>query len=125
MNRRETIKALMAASGTLVALPSWAEGWEPAKVAAYSSSFSMQAQETLAAVADTIIPPGNAIGALSVGVDKYLRKLIDDCYEKDIRDNVQAQLESLEGVAQSLYGKAFKECDQPQREGMLLQLVNS
>ena len=125
MNRRETIKALMAASGTLVALPSWAEGWEPAEVTAYPGSFSVQAGETLAAVADTIIPAGNAIGALSVGVDKFLQKLIDNCYEKEIRDNVKAQLESLEGAAQSLYGKMFKECDQLQREGMLLQFANS
>ena len=125
MNRRETIKALMAASGTLVALPSWAEGWKPAEVAAYSGSFSLQAEETLAAVADTIIPAGNAIGALSVGVDKFLQKLIDNCYEKEIRDNVKAGLESLESTAQSLHGKPFKECDQHQRESMLVRFANS
>ena len=125
MNRRQTIKALMAASGALVALPSWAEGWKPAEVTAYTGSFSAQAGETLSAVADTIIPEGNAIGALSVGVDKFLQKLIDNCYEKEIRDNVKAQLESLEGAAHSMYGKTFKACDQLQREGMLLQFANS
>jgi hypothetical protein len=26
---------------------------------------------------------------VSVGVDKFLQKLIDDCYEKDAQDNVK------------------------------------
>ena len=125
MNRRETIKIIMAASGSLMALPSWAEGWNPADVASHGTSFSVQTQETLAAVADTIIPPGNAIGALSVGVDKFLQKLIDDCYEKEIQDNVKARLESLENSARSLHGKSFKECDQTQREAMFMKFAES
>jgi len=32
---------------------------------------------------------------LSVGVDKYLEKLIDNCYEKDVQDNVKTQLAIL------------------------------
>ena len=125
MNRRETIKAMMASSGALIALPSWAEAWTRTDIDAHRTTFSLQTQETLAAVADTIIPAGTAIGALSVGVDKYLQKLIDHCYEKDVQDNIKAQLESLETSARTGYGKAFKECDQVQREGLLLQFAGS
>lgn len=125
MNRRETIKALMAASGALIALPAWAEGWTRTDVIACRSSLTVQTQETLAAVADTIIPKGDSIGALSVGVDKFLEKLIGHCYEKEVQDNVKLQLESLESSAHSLYGRSFKECDQMQREAMLLKLADS
>lgn len=125
MNRRETIKTMMAASGSLIALPSWAEGWDQAQVRQHGSSLPVLTQETLTSVVDTIIPPGNAIGALSVGVDKFLQKLIENCYEKEIQDNVRTQLESLEGSARSLYGKSFKECDQQQREGLLLKFAQS
>jgi hypothetical protein len=125
MNRRETIKAMMASSGALIALPSWAEAWNAGDVAVHRSSFSMQTQETLAAVSDTIIPAGNSIGALSVGVDKFLQKLIDNCYEKEVQDNIKTQLASLEASAQSLHGKPFKECDQAQREGLLLRFAGS
>ena len=115
----------MAASGTLVALPTWASGWHAAEVTTHASSFTVHSQELLAAVADTIIPAGNSIGALSVGVDKFLQKLIDNCYEQDVQDNVKTQLIVLESSAQQLHGKSFPLCDQLQREQLLLKLSTS
>jgi hypothetical protein len=125
MNRRDTIKTMMAASGSLVALPSWAEGWIADDVLPQKNVFDSLSEDTLSAVADTIIPEGNSIGALSVGVDKFLVKLFADCYEKDVQDNVNVQLSGLEQVARSRHGKAFKDCDQSQREEMLLALSRS
>ena len=124
MNRRDTLKTLMAVPGALVALPVWADGWAIADMV-HRSSFSPEAQETLASVADTIIPSGDAIGALSVGVDKFLQKLFDDCYEKEVRDNIKLQLNSLETSSRLSFGKTFRECDQAQREQMLLRLAAS
>ena len=115
----------MAASGTLIALPSWANGWRSLDLVHHTSTFTFQAQETLAAVADTIIPAGDAIGALSVGVDKFLQKLLDNCYEKDVQDHVKAQLGALDATAQTLHGKSYKDCDQRQREAMLLKFSAS
>jgi hypothetical protein len=125
MNRRDSLKKIVAASGTLLALPAWANGWQPADVISHPSSFTIQAQELLASVADTIIPAGNSIGALSVGVDKFLIKLIDHCYEKDVQENVKTQLIALGSAAQSSYGKSFSLCDQMQREQLLLKLSAS
>jgi hypothetical protein len=69
----------------------------------YSSNFfSVAEQKILASITDTIIPAGNSIGALSVGVDKFLQKLIDDCYEKNAQDNVKTQLKSLEDTAKTI-----------------------
>lgn len=115
----------MAASGSAIALPSWAQGWHASTLINDTTSFSSEAQETLAAVADTIIPAGNSIGAISVGVDKFLQKLIDDCYENDVQENVKIQLAALDTAAKSLFGKPFKDCDQLQREEMLLKLAAS
>jgi len=125
MNRRDTIRNLMAASGALIALPAWADGWSAAEVIGHHPTFSFEAQETLAAAADTIIPAGDAIGALSVGVDKFLQKLFDNCYEKKIQDNIKAQLAALETSAMNLHGKPFKDCDQLHREQMLLKFSAS
>jgi hypothetical protein len=125
MNRRETIKALMAASGTMIALPSWADEWTRADVISHKTSFSTANQETLAAVVDTIIPYGNNIGALSVGVDKYLQKLIDDCFEKEVQDNISTQLRLLEASVQSLHKRSLKECDRVERQEILLRLSSS
>ena len=125
MNRRDTIKTLMAASGSLIALPAWAEGWHASTIVNNHTSFSAATQETLSAVVDTIIPAGNAIGAISVGVEKFLQKLIDDCYEKEVQDNVKTQLEALESSAKNLFGKSFRDCEQSHREEMLLKLSTS
>jgi hypothetical protein len=125
MNRRETLKKLVIASGGLIALPVWAKKWKASDLTTHHSSFSVAEQDTLASVADTIIPAGNAIGALSVGVDKFLQKLIDTCYEKEIQDNVKTQLAGLENAAQAAHGKSFVLCDQLQRQALLLKLSTS
>jgi hypothetical protein len=122
MNRRLALKNLMLASGGLIALPAWAGEWSASDIADHSPSFSAKEQQTLAAVADTIIPAGNSIGALTVGVDKFLQKLIDNCYEKEVQSNTKQQLIALDVRAQQLHGKIFANCSQQQREEMLLKL---
>ncbi len=122
MNRRTSLKNLLVATGGLIALPSWAENWSVPGLAHLPSSLSPTNQEILASVTDTIIPVGNSIGALSVGVDKFLEKLIANCYEKDVQDNVAKQLEALDLSAKNTHGVSFKECTQTQREALLTGL---
>jgi Gluconate 2-dehydrogenase subunit 3 len=122
MNRRGTLKTLMAISGGLIALPAWAEGWSAQEMTAHHSSFSLVEQDVLASVADTIIPSDGTIGALSVGTDKFLQKLFDNCYEKEVQDNVKAQLTGLETAAQKAFGKSFVNCDQAQRQQLIEKL---
>lgn len=125
MNRRESIRTLMAASAGLIALPSWAEGWTAETLTGHPSVFSALEQDVLAAVADTIIPAGDSIGALSVGVDKFLVALFDRCYESAIRENVRKQLNALDMLAQGTYGKSFAGCDQGTRTGLLTDFAGS
>ena len=115
----------MLASGALISLPSWAEGWTPEKVILGQSSFSLQEQDLLKSVADTIIPVGNSIGALTVGVDKFLQKLFQDCYDKDVQMNIKNQLLKLDKNSQSANGKGFSACDQQQRQELLLKFSSS
>ncbi|MEI9918378.1 MAG: gluconate 2-dehydrogenase subunit 3 family protein [Bacteroidota bacterium] len=100
MNRRESIKNLVLVTGSLVALPAFSEAGTE--------------QNILASVVDTIIPQGNGIGALSVGVDTYLQKMIDNCFEPDVRENVKKQLAILSE-------KNFSQLNQQEREKLLLE----
>lgn len=125
MNRRDTLKRIVLASGSLVVLPSWANAWSRETLPHHDSIFSVTELDTLASVADTIIPAGDAIGALSVGVDKFLQKLIEKCYEKSVQDNVRIQLNNLEATAQSTHNKSFVSCDQSQRQALLAKLSAS
>jgi gluconate 2-dehydrogenase subunit 3-like protein len=121
MNRRKAIKNLVIVSGGLITLPQWMQSCGISDTNVHQTSFSIAEQKTLAAVTDTIIPEGNGIGALSMEVDKFLQKLIDDCYEKEAQDNVKTQLKGLDESAKQTHKKSFSECTQVQREELLLK----
>ena len=125
MDRSKAIKNLAIVSGGLITLPQWMVSCGVSDTTIHQSSFSVAEQKILASITDTIIPAGNSIGALSVGVDKFLQKLIDDCYEKDLQDNVKTQLRSLEESAKATNKKRFADCTQTQREELLLKLSTS
>jgi len=108
----------MVASGTLVVLPSWAQGWILGDLK-LDGTFTNGEQALLTSVADTIIPAGDEIGALSVGVDTFLNKLFAQCYEADVQENIKKQLNGLEASAKSEYGKSYADCDQLQRQNLL------
>lgn len=123
MDRRNVVKKIVIASGSLITLPFWITACsDHDKASTHFSSFSTTEQEILAAVTDAIIPAGNAIGALSVGIDKYLQKLFDSCFEKEVQDNIKTQLNGLEKNAREGYKRSFAKCDQKQREELLLKL---
>lgn len=125
MNRRKAIKNIAIVSGGLITLPQWMVSCGMSDTTIHQTSFSIAEQKILASITDTIIPAGNSIGALSVGVDKFLQKLIDDCYEKDLHDNVKAQLKALEDSAKATNKKSFTDCMQAQRQELLLNLSSS
>ena len=125
MNRRTYIKQVVAAAGGLVALPSWAEGWVESEIRLGDPLFTATESSLLASVADTIIPAGNDVGALSVGVDVFLQKLFQDCYGEDVQANVRVQLKGLDDAAMARNSKSFVSCDQLQRQELLLKLSSS
>jgi hypothetical protein len=125
MTRRETLRNLVATTGALVALPSWAQSWTKAEVIVHASTFTPSEQLLVTSIADTIIPASNSIGALSVGVDKFLLKLFDVCYEPETQENIKKQLASIDSTAQKEYSKSFTQCDQPIREKILLTFDQS
>lgn len=125
MNRRRAIKNLAIVSGGLITLPQWMVSCGLSDSTIHQSSFSVAEQETLASITDTIIPAANSIGAVSVGVDKFLQKLVDDCHEKVVQDNVKMQLKGLDTSAKTAHQRSFSACSQKQREDLLLKLSTS
>ena len=94
MNRRHAVTHLTIVAGGLITLPFWMTACRMSDKDIHLSTFTPEEQATLAKIVDTIIPAGGAgePGALAVGVDKFLQKLIDDCYEPADRDKVKRQL---------------------------------
>jgi len=125
MDRRKAIQNLAIVSGGLITLPQWMVSCGVSDSNIHKTSFSIAEQKILASITDTIIPAGNSIGALSVGVDKFMQKLIDDCYEKDVQDNFKTQLKGLNESAKAKHKASFADCTQTQREELLLKLSTS
>jgi len=125
MNRRTAFKNLVLASGTFITLPSWVVAIGLADKPGFETSFTQEEQRVLSAVADTIIPAGSAIGAISVGVDKYLLKVFDDCYEPKITTAIKKQLHNLEGSAVTAYSKSYTDLSYGLRLQVLLKLSTS
>ncbi|HEV9037437.1 MAG TPA: gluconate 2-dehydrogenase subunit 3 family protein [Puia sp.] len=101
MKRRKAIKDLLVASGGALALPWWMEGCRTGE----------KGVGVLPVVVDTIVP-----GAVELGVDRYVDRMIADCYEQPVQENVRKQLAALEG-------KGFVSASKQQREAMLLELT--
>jgi hypothetical protein len=98
MDRRHAITHLTLAAGGLITLPFWMTACHLSDTTTHFSSFSAAEQGTLTGLVDAIIPSGTAApGALAVGVDKFLQKLIDDCYEPPVKESVKKQLTALDG----------------------------
>jgi len=125
MDRRKAIQSTAITVVGLISLPQWMISCGVSDSPTHQSSFTSTEQSILASIADTIIPAGNSIGALSVGVDKYLQKLIDDCCEKDAQDDIKKQLTKLNLAADKEFGKSFTKCSQQEKEKMLLKLSSS
>lgn len=108
------------------------------------SGFTPNAQATLAGLVDAIIPGGGAgapeggvagaggtaaaagaPGALAVGVDKFLQKLIDDCYEPTAKEAVKKQLAALDDAAKSAYGHSLAAATLEQRQAVVRQWAAS
>lgn len=125
MNRRGALKNITLVTGTLISLPAWMVSCGISDKNTHLSGFNTTEQKTLAAITDTIIPAGTSIGAVAVGTDKFLQKLIDDCYEKPVQNNVKKQLRALATTAQTAHNKSFDECTQQQREKLFLKFTES
>ena len=125
MDRRKALKNLVIVSGGLITLPQWMVSCGISDTATHHTSFSLAEQKILASITDTIIPAGKSIGALSVGVDKFLQKLIDDCYDKKAQDNIKSQLKALDDSSRSVHKNSFADCTQAQRETLLLKFSGS
>lgn len=135
MNRRSTLKGLLAAGGGIAGLALVEWKWHIVEDTLYPRFFTRLEETLITSIADTIIPAGmppavpngptEPIGALSTGTDKFLLKLIEHCYEKEEQDKLRLQLMALEKSADQAFGESFADCTQQQREELLMTRANS
>lgn len=120
MNRRIAIRDLSIALGGLVSIPAWASnGWNAHSLKTSSGFFQTSEQQMLELIVETIIPESDTKGAKSLGVPAFLEKMLQDCYEKRVAENVKNGLVSTDTTAQKQFGKPFANCDTAQKQQIL------
>ncbi len=125
MNRREVLKNVALAAGGFIVLPTWAEAWSPNTLQRSVSYLSREQEALLVSVVDTIIPTTDTPGAKDLGVPDFIQKMLVDCYEKDVQENVKKGLEKTNAMAKDRYLRAFVDCNSLQRKDILGKVAMS
>ncbi|GAA4405788.1 lactose 3-dehydrogenase subunit gamma LacC [Nibrella viscosa] len=113
---------MAVALGGLMSLPAWADGWNKASVASLPPFLTPAQDALLADIVETIIPATDTPGAKALGVHSFIQKMVADCYEKSVQDNVTKGLATVESLAKQTAGKPFGSLDETQRIALLKQL---
>ena len=125
MNRRNTLKALAAASVGTVALGYWAKDLNFIRDLMSNSFFKPSEQDLITSIADTIIPRGAYYGAVDLGVPVYLLGFFEKCQEKADQDQLKLQLATLNLASNKKFNADFVDCTPEQREQLLTEWSES
>lgn len=125
MKRRGAIQHLALAAGTFFLTPAWANRWTKASIPAMTSFLSGVEEELLAEVVETIIPATDTPGAKELGIPAFVQRMVLDCYEKPVQDNVKAGLTTVSSLTNERYGKRFEAADTSQRLAVLSSMLSS
>ncbi len=126
ISRREALRktSLLVGSGlaasTVAAIMSGCQApldpdWTP-------SFFSVEQSETLAHIAETILPKTDTPGALDAKVHRYIDELAANVYSKNRQDELMSGLAEFEAQCKSKFSKAFAKLGAEQRKEFLQQL---
>ena len=119
MNRREAVKRVSLIMGGILAAPLMAGVMGQVTNKGQSVLVSAEQEILLAEVADIIIPTTDTPGAKAAGVEKFIVRVIRDCYKKEDQDKFYAGLAKLDADSQTKFGKGFVGLDLTQKNEMV------
>jgi hypothetical protein len=116
MKRRTALRSLALVVGGTISLPTWARNWTTETVTNRQNWLvAPEIENLLAEIVETIIPTTNTPGAKALGVDKFILKMLADCYEKKEQSRFLNGLTELDQMVQATYGHSFIACPPAQR----------
>jgi hypothetical protein len=106
MKRRDLLKNLVLGSAAALALPAWANNWSPDKLP-LGTVLSPKSDVLLANIIDTLIPKTDTPGAIELGVDKFVKALVDTMLSADEQKSFYEQIPVVDTFAKRKYGSVF------------------
>lgn len=120
MNRREAVRNISLILGSVLSaeLTAALQGQVLNTGAPLPVSPSQEA--LLAEAADTILPTTDTPGAKAAGVEKFIVRVLRDCYRPEAQLVFYEGLARLDVAGRNAHGRAFTELTPAQRHGVLL-----
>lgn len=125
MNRREALKGTAmifgyAVTGSTVAalMQSCDTG---AKLTWVPQVLSESQAKTLSAVVDRILPATDTPGALDVGVDQFIDRMLKTVFPEEIQNGFSTGLDEFNASANSTFGKDFVKLKPEQQDELIRQ----
>ncbi|UHG90018.1 gluconate 2-dehydrogenase subunit 3 family protein [Spirosoma oryzicola] len=123
MKRREAIQQAALMMGGLLSAPTLAGAMGRVINTGPSVAVTAEQEALLAEVADVIIPTTSTPGAKAAGAEKFIVRVMRDCYPKSDQDNFYAGLAKLDATSKTKFGKGFTDLDVAQKNEMVKQTM--
>jgi hypothetical protein len=115
MNRRDAIERITLIMGGVLAAPLMAAAMGEKLNFGPSLAISADQEALLAEVANVIIPDTGTPGAKAAGVEKFITRVVRDCFQLDEQEKFYAGLARLDKDAADSYGQGFGALDNPKK----------
>jgi Gluconate 2-dehydrogenase subunit 3 len=125
MNRRDAIQHVALLLGGMISVPAMAG--VNGQILNFGESVTVTAEQEafLADLADVIIPTTSTPGAKAAGVEKFIVRVMRDCYPKEDQEKFYSGLTQLNTESRSAFGKSFVELDAKQKNDAVKALTAS
>jgi hypothetical protein len=125
INRREVIVRLSALLGVAFTQPLAAGVMGQKTYFGPSATVTPEQQALLAEATDVIIPNTSTPGAKEAGVEKFITRVVRDCYEKKDQDSFYAGLDRLNKRSKDKFGTAFTSASAEQKKQVMQNTLES
>ncbi|MEZ0542032.1 gluconate 2-dehydrogenase subunit 3 family protein [Fibrella arboris] len=125
MKRREAIQRAALMMGGVLSAPTLAGAMGRILNAGPSVPVSPEQEALLAEVADVIIPTTTTPGAKAAGVEKFIVRVMRDCYPQADQEQFYAGLAKLDGESKTRFSKGFAALEATQKIEMVRQTMTT
>ncbi|WP_129713982.1 gluconate 2-dehydrogenase subunit 3 family protein [Pedobacter sp. SYP-B3415] len=124
MKRRTAIQQILILAGGVVLLPSCLQSSGKASIALSHLDMTLDQEQLLAEVTETILPKTDTPGAKDLKLHLYVMKMVDDCHPEEERKSFLQGLKNLDAYCTDAYGMNFSGLTPIDRERALLAISN-
>lgn len=122
MNRRELLKMIAAATGSVMIGGEFLLSGCKANGDSAPLAFTEENIAFLDEVAETIIPQTNTAGAKAAGVGRFMTVMVNDCYTKDNQEIFHKGITTLDDACNKMHNVGFMKATPEQRKQLLISV---